>query len=83
MPLQTMGTHNSYHVAPPPSVIALLQSPFIVAGLGSAEEQVPDSWQVTQAPLTQQLGNYGEHAKDCWFVMVGPRNIGAATKGAP
>jgi len=54
-----MGTHNSYHVAPPPSVIDLLNSPIVQKGLGSASALVPGSWEVTQAPLTQQLENYG------------------------
>lgn len=59
MPPQTMGTHNSYHVAPPPSVAQLLKLPLIQQGLGSQAEAVPASWEATQAPLTEQLQQYG------------------------
>lgn len=60
-----MGTHNSYHIAPPPAVIQLLELPIIQSGLGSQAEAVPGSWEVTQANLTQQLENYGARAAAC------------------
>ena len=56
---QTIGTHNSYHVAPPTSVLDFLTSPLITGLLGSNTTGVPDAWEVTMQPLGQQLGNYG------------------------
>ena len=55
-----MGTHNSYHIAPPPQVIHFLELPLIRKLLGRKADLVPSSWEVTQAPLTQQLQRFGE-----------------------
>lgn len=54
-----MGTHNSYHIAPPSSVITFLTSPIVTGLLGSDADMVPGAWEVTMQPLGQQLGNYG------------------------
>ena len=54
-----MGTHNSYHVAPPASVLTFLTSPIVTGLLGSNSVDVPGAWEVTMQPLGQQLGNYG------------------------
>ena len=54
-----MGTHNSYHVAPPTSVITFLNSPIVTGLLGSDADEVPGAWEVTMQPLGQQLGSYG------------------------
>lgn len=64
-PSQTMGTHNSYHVAPPSEVLELLRLPLIQTGLGSRGEAVPGSWEVTLAPLREQLQQYGERGLSC------------------
>ncbi len=54
-----MGTHNSYHIAPPTSVLTFLTSPIVTGLLGSDADEVPGAWEVTMQPLGQQLGDYG------------------------
>lgn len=44
--LQTLGTHNSYHVAPPPGIVDLYSGN--VTGLLGA-------WQYSEPPLAAQL----------------------------
>ena len=62
-----MGTHNSYHVAPPDAVLTLLNSSLIQQPLAAAGQAglVPQSWEVTMASLTAQLEHYGEDPVQC------------------
>jgi hypothetical protein len=55
-----MGTHNSYHIAPPTLVLNFLSSPIVAGLLANDTDAVPNSWEVTQQPVQQQLENYGE-----------------------
>jgi hypothetical protein len=62
--VQTIGTHNSYHVTPDDAIRKLLTRSSVRALLGSeAAAQIPSSWEATQAPLGTQLSQYGEHAR--------------------
>ena len=54
-----MGTHNSYHIAPPTSVLTFLSSPIVASLLGNQTDAVPSSWEVTMQPVQQQFENYG------------------------
>ena len=59
--MQTIGTHNSYHVTPDDALRKLLTRSSVRALLGSeAAAQIPSSWEATQAPLGTQLTQYGE-----------------------
>ena len=59
--MQTIGTHNSYHVMPDDALRKLLTRSSVRALLGSeAAAQIPSSWEATQAPLGTQLSQYGE-----------------------
>lgn len=48
--LQVIGTHNSYHIAPPPALDALIRT---------RDPATADSLQYTHRPLTEQLDRLG------------------------
>ena len=59
--LQAIGTHNSYHVTPDNAILKLLTNPSTEMLLGNVgSEEIPSSWEATQAPLGTQFLNYGE-----------------------
>ena len=61
--MQTIGTHNSYHVTPDDAIRKLLTRSSVRALLGSAAAaQIPSAWEATQAPLGTQIGQYGERS---------------------
>jgi hypothetical protein len=62
--VQVLGSHNSYHIEPAPSLDLLLQvSDPLVPGCGGPEEPCPSElslvWDYTHAPLDQQFSSQG------------------------
>ena len=60
-PLQTLGTYQSDHVAPPGKVLALLNTSDYQNALGSNAAYAPGAFQFTLPDLFFQLDNLGAH----------------------
>lgn len=58
--MQTVGTHNSYHITPDRKIIEFLERNTTKILLGKrAAEELPDVWEATMKPLSQQLQEFG------------------------
>lgn len=80
--MQTIGTHNSYHVTPDDALRKLLTRSSVRALLGSeAAAQIPSSWEATQAPLGTQLSQYGAQSLMCGNSRS-PKQVPAVVEGA-
>lgn len=59
--MQTVGTHNSYHITPDKKIVEFLSKKTTKILLGKrAAEELPDVWEATMKPLSQQLQQLGE-----------------------
>lgn len=48
--IQAIGSHNSYHLAPPAAVMAVI---------GKFSDEAPEAWNYSHPPLAKQLGEQG------------------------
>ena len=63
--LQTLGTYQSDHVAPPSAVLQLLNGSAYQQALGQNPYYAPQSFQYTLPDIFFQLDALGESAKVC------------------
>lgn len=60
--MQTVGTHNSYHITPDKKIVEFLDKKTTKILLGEkAARELPDVWEATMKPLSQQLQQLGEY----------------------
>lgn len=58
--MQTVGTHNSYHITPDQKIVNFLDKKTTKILLGKkAAQELPDVWEATMKPLSQQLQQFG------------------------